>query len=135
MCAAVAGKELLDLERKFWDAIKNRDKSTAARLTDDDCIVVGPSGAATLKKDQIAAMIGEATYELQRYDLDRDTVQIRAIGDDVAVVAYKVSEKMVVEGKPVTLDAYDSSVWVRRDGTWACALHTETIAGDPFGRK
>jgi len=28
-----------------------------------------------------------------------------------------------------------SSVWVRRDGTWTCALHTESVAGDPFGRK
>jgi hypothetical protein len=28
----------------------------------------------------------------------------------------------------------DSSTWVRRNGCWLCALHTEAIAGDPFGR-
>jgi hypothetical protein len=32
------------------------------------------------------------------------------------------------------LDAADSSTWVRRNGRWLCALHTEAILGDPFGR-
>jgi hypothetical protein len=39
-----------------------------------------------------------------------------------------------VDGKAVTLDAADASTWVRRDGRWRCALHTESIQGDPFGR-
>ena len=34
----------------------------------------------------------------------------------------------------MALDAADSSTWVRRDGRWLCAMHTEAIAGDPFGR-
>jgi len=58
----------------------------------------------------------------------------RAVTDDVAVVAYKVREQLTVDGKPLTLDAADASTWVRRDGRWLCALHTESIAGDPFGR-
>jgi hypothetical protein len=45
-----------------------------------------------------------------------------------------VHEDLTVDGKPVTLDAAESSTWVRRDGRWACAMHTEAIAGDPFGR-
>jgi hypothetical protein len=58
----------------------------------------------------------------------------RAVTDDVAVVAYKVREQMTVDGKPLTLEAADASTWVRRDGRWLCALHTESIAGDAFGR-
>ena len=54
--------------------------------------------------------------------------------DDVGVVAYKVKEHLTVDGQPLTLEAADSSTWVRRDGEWVCALHTEAIAGDPFGR-
>jgi hypothetical protein len=52
----------------------------------------------------------------------------------LAIVAYQVHEELTVDGKPVTLDAADSSTWVRRNGRWLCALHTEAIAGDPFGR-
>ena len=31
-------------------------------------------------------------------------------------------------------DAADASTWVRRNGRWVCALHTESLKGDPFGR-
>ena len=34
----------------------------------------------------------------------------------------------------LTLDLADTSTWVRKNGKWACALHSEAIAGDPFGR-
>ena len=60
--------------------------------------------------------------------------QVRFIGDDVAIVAYKVDERVVVDGKTLPVNANDSSVWVRRNGEWLCALHTESLAGDPFGR-
>jgi hypothetical protein len=63
-----------------------------------------------------------------------DDVHVRFLGDDVAIVAYQVREELTVDGKSLTLEAADSSTWVRRDGRWVCALHTEAIAGDPFGR-
>jgi hypothetical protein len=55
-------------------------------------------------------------------------------GGKPAVLAYKVREALTVDGKPVTFEAADASTWVRRDGQWVCALHTESLAGDPFGR-
>lgn len=73
------------------------------------------------------------SYTLDRFEL-KDGAQVRLLGDDVAIVAYQVHEELTVEGKRVTLDAADASTWVRRDGRWLCALHTEAITGDPFGR-
>ena len=72
------------------------------------------------------------TWTLNRFDLD--DVQVRVLNDDTAVVAYKVREEMTVEGKPLTLEAADASTWVRKNGKWLCAMHTEALAGDPFGR-
>ncbi len=63
-----------------------------------------------------------------------DDVKVRLLREDVAVLAYKVHEELTVDGKSVKLDASDTSTWVRRDGRWFCALHTEAISGDPFGR-
>ena len=65
---------------------------------------------------------------------DEKTMQVKFINDDVAIVAYKVNESLIVDGKPLPLNANDSSVWVRRNGEWLCALPTESVAGDPFGR-
>jgi hypothetical protein len=50
------------------------------------------------------------------------------------VSAYKVTERLLVEGQELSLEANDASVWVRENGKWKCAIHTETLAGDPFGR-
>jgi hypothetical protein len=56
------------------------------------------------------------------------------LGNDVAIVAYDVHEDLTVDGKRVSLDAADTSTWVRRSGSWVCALHTESLRGDPYGR-
>ena len=72
-------------------------------------------------------------WTLEKFELD-DDIQVRLLGDDVAIVAYTVREELMVDGQPLTLVAADSSTWVRRDGRWVCALHTEALAGDPFGR-
>src|SRR5688572_15023772 len=47
---------------------------------------------------------------------------------------YKVHEAVMVDGKPLTVDAAHSSTWTKRNGRWVCALHSESIEGDPFGR-
>ena len=34
-------RELVDLERRYWQALKDRDVATALELTDEPCIVAG----------------------------------------------------------------------------------------------
>jgi hypothetical protein len=126
--------ELLALEKQYWDAIKNKDGSAATRLSDDRCIVVGPHGIGEIDKQALAGMVERTSSELARYRFDDREVHIRAVSDSVAVIAYKVHEELIVDGKPTTMNAFDSSVWVRRESGWVCAMHTEAIAGDPYGR-
>jgi hypothetical protein len=126
-------KQFLDLERQYWQALQDRDDETALRLSDDPCIVSGASGVASLDRRAMAGMLKSGGWRLRRFEIDPD-VKLRMYGDDVAVLAYKVREELTVDGKPVKLEAADASTWVRRDGKWVCALHTESIAGDPFGR-
>ena len=126
-------KELADLERQYWQAIKDNDLDTALSLTDDPCIVTGAQGMSSIDRKTFEEMMKASPWTLQKFELD-DDMQVRLLGDDVAIVAYTVREELTVDGKPLTLEAADSSTWVRRNGRWVCALHTEAIAGDPFGR-
>jgi len=125
--------ELLDLEKRYWQALKDQDVDTAVRLTDEPCIVTGAQGVGAIDRKTLGAMIKAASYTLHHFEL-KEGAQVRLLGDDVAIVAYEVHEELTVEGKPVAFDAADSSTWVRRDGRWLCAMHTEAITGDPFGR-
>jgi hypothetical protein len=57
----------------------------------------------------------------------------------VSEIDRKTMAKLTTEGqwelKQCSFDqANDSSVWIRRDGAWLRALHTESLAGDPDGR-
>jgi uncharacterized protein (TIGR02246 family) len=132
MATTAMQKELVGLEKQYWQAIKDKDVDAALRLTDDPCFVTGPQGAASVDKKALAGMLNAASWTL--HDFEVTDVQVRLLSNDVAILAYKVHEKLTVDGKPVTIDAADASTWVRRDGRWLCALHTESIAGDPFGR-
>ena len=132
MATQTAEQELVQLENEYWQALKDQDVDAAVRLTDDECILTGAQGVASIDRATLKAMMTNAQYSLSEYDLT--DVQARMLSDDVAIVAYKVKEELTVEGKPVTLEAADASTWVRRNGRWVCALHTESIIGDPFGR-
>jgi hypothetical protein len=61
-------------------------------------------------------------------------VHVNRICDDTYAISYGVHEDLEVDGKPVKLDAFDSSVWQKTDNGWTCVLHTESIKGDAFGR-
>ena len=124
--------ELLDLEKQYWQALKDKDVDAAMRLTDEECIVTGAQGVSRISRQALSEMLKNAPYTLHSFELKDE--QVRQLHDDVAILAYMVHEELTVEGKPVKLDAADASTWIRRNGQWRCALHTESIAGDPFGR-
>ena len=132
MATTTVDQEIADLERKYWQAMKDKDVEAAVNLTDEPCIITGAQGVSRIDRASYRKLMTGATWELVDYEFS--DLQTRRITDDVAIVAYKVKEKLTVDGKPVSFEAADSSTWVRRNGQWLCAVHTEAVSGDPFGR-
>jgi len=126
-------EDLLTLERRYWEGLKDGDLPAVLDLTDDPCIVTGAQGLGRISHEQYRAMMTNANWTIERFAIGDDAT-VRLLDNDTAIVAYTVHEDLTVDGEPVSLDAADASTWVRRDGHWRCALHTEAIAGDPFGR-
>lgn len=134
MTRTISDQELLALERSYWDALKERDARTVGRLTAEDSTVAGASGVSGLDPRSIAQMVETATYEIKDYRIDPQTVRINRLCDDAVAISYAVTEHLEVDGKPVKLEAFDSSVWKQSGNGWTCVLHTESIKGDAFGR-
>ena len=126
--ATKSKKTILNLEKQYWEAMKRRDGDAAARLTSDPCVVVGPQGIMEVDQKSIAGMVKDSSFELQEYELDEKSANVQMIGRNVAISTYPVHERMLRDGKPESMDAYNTSVWVRKDGGWACAAHAETLA-------
>ncbi len=133
MATKAESHELLTLERRFWQALKDKDVEAAIELTDDPCIITGAQGVGRVDRQTFTAMMRAATYTLDEFEV-ADDAEVRLLGEDVAIVAYNVHEELTVGGERIVFDAADTSTWVKRDGRWRCALHTEAITGDPFGR-
>ena len=124
---------VIELERRYWQALKDKDVDAVLGMTDDPCLVTGAQGVAEIDHKTFEQMMRSAAWTIDAFALG-DDVHVRMLGEDVAVVAYKVHEELSVEGHPLTLDAADASTWVRRDGHWLCVAHSEALAGDAYGR-
>jgi hypothetical protein len=126
-------QELAGLERRYWQALRDRDTGAALELTADPAILAGAQGVGLLTHDTFVAMMENATWTIDAFEIVGD-LEVRQVADDTAIVAYTVHEEVTVDGQQVGFDAAETSTWVRRDGRWICVAHTESIAGDPFGR-
>jgi ketosteroid isomerase-like protein len=125
-------KELIGREKQYWQSIKDKDFEGALRLTADPCIVTGAQGVARIDRKTFRAMMSNSKWTLDEFAIK--DVSVEQLSDDVAVIGYKILEKLTVDGEPLELEAADASTWVKKNGEWLCALHTESVAGDPFGR-
>ncbi|HEX3928935.1 MAG TPA: nuclear transport factor 2 family protein [Gemmatimonadales bacterium] len=134
MHMSVNTSELLEVERQFWQAMQEKNGAAAAKLVDDGSIVVGAQGVSTVDATAMARLTTEGKWELKNFAIDDGSARVRFLDSDTALVAYRVHEEIQVDGSPLEFDACDASVWVRRDGRWVCAMHTESLVGDPFGR-
>ena len=67
MASKSAEKELVKLERQYWQALKDRDWNAALRLSDDPTIVVGAQGVGKVAKKSILEMMKHANYTLDEF--------------------------------------------------------------------
>jgi ketosteroid isomerase-like protein len=125
-------REITELETRYWRALQAGDVETALSMTSDPCVVAGAQGVSRVDKTTYAKLMRNADWEIRSFEF-RDVV-VEQPAENIAVIGYKVHEELTLKGEPVTLDAADTSIWVRDGGGWTCALHTESPLGDPYGR-
>ncbi|MCX8570772.1 nuclear transport factor 2 family protein [Aminobacter sp. MET-1] len=127
-------QEIEELEHRFWRMIVDKDVEGSVLMLTSESIVTGARGTVMLTHSEYRAMArqGEGMWQLKSFRLD--DVKVTFPSDDVAVIAYEVTGEMEVDGEALTLKAADATTWIRKEGEWLAALHTESVLGDPFGR-
>jgi len=132
MTTKSAEQEIVQLEKQYWQGIKDKNIDACERLTDFPCLVAGAHGIASVPKEKFRGIMESSNSTLNNFEFKES--EVRLLTDDVALHVYKVHQESTVDGKPLTLDTSQSSTWIRRNGRWACALNTESLLGDPYGR-
>ncbi|HVJ70415.1 MAG TPA: nuclear transport factor 2 family protein [Sphingomicrobium sp.] len=126
-------QQIIDLETRFWQSMKDKDVDTAKSLIAKEGLVTGPMGTMTMDPDKYAQMTRDGQWTLQNFKMDK--VEVVQPNSDSAIIAYEVRQTGDMKGQPMDLRCADSSVWVKEGGDWKCALHTETILEDANARQ
>jgi hypothetical protein len=124
--------EIINLEKQFWQTMIEKDSDGGARLASDPCLVAGAQGVGRIDRKTFAKMMGAGGWKLHAFEFS--DVKVEQVTDEVAIIAYKVREELTVDGERLSMEAADASTWVRSGDSWTCALHTESVLGDPYGR-
>lgn len=118
--------EIEDLERTFWQSILDNEPKVASGLLTEPALMVNEHGTMSFDHAGYTKMANDPRHRLLAFDLSDMDVLFPT--DDVAIVTYRAHQKMEMDGKPMEMDAVDSSTWVRANGGWKCAAHTESTA-------
>ncbi|MBK6704607.1 MAG: nuclear transport factor 2 family protein [Caulobacteraceae bacterium] len=117
--------EIIALEKDYWDAMKRKDGKRASQLSGKVSLTTGARGVTSIPKDKMGKMTEEGDWTLESYKFE--DVEVITPAPDVAIIAYKVTQKVTMGGKPQELQAADSSTWIRGSDGWECHAHSETI--------
>jgi hypothetical protein len=120
--------EIVALERDYWDAMKRKDGKRTAQLSGKLSLTTGARGVSTISKDKMGKMTEEGKWTLESYSFDN--VEVVTPTPDVAIIAYTVTQNVMMDGKKQELRAADSSTWIRGADGWECHAHSETILKD-----
>lgn len=121
-------KTLIELEKKFWNAIVDEDTDTATGLLTEPAFMVSQHGAFKFDHARYRQMAEQGSMVVKSYELsDMDAT---FPGPDTAILTYKVRQVLRPrEGTDeITQDMTDTSTWVRDGDEWRCAMHTESPA-------
>jgi hypothetical protein len=111
---------IIDLEKKYWDGMANKDYEIVKNLTKFPCIVAGKHGVMSVDEPSYKKMFEQGTGKaLQVKGITDEQVQI---GEDHAILAYVI--ELDYDGN--SMKCACASTWIKANGDWKCAMHTES---------
>lgn len=122
---------LIAMEKKFWQSMVDEDTDTALAMLDEPSLMVSAHGAMQFSHAQYRQMAEHGDMVIKSFELS--DMQVMHPNEDTAVLTYRARQEIASRGdgaKTVTQEMADASVWVRKDGQWRCAMHTETELQD-----
>lgn len=114
--------EILRLEQKYLDAMKNNDVEAAVKLTKFPCVLSSPKGAQRIEEKEYRKMM-ESMNGDEYKGIDIENPQVDVLNRDTALISYSI--------KFNGMNMLDISTWVREDGQWTCAFHSENPIEKP----
>ncbi len=114
-------KSLIEMEKGFLEAYKNKDSEAFKKNFADDYVGVANDGMQTVEKE-IKKM---SHFDVENIEMQDEKVVFPA--ENVAVLTYKMVSTGTFDGKKISGSIYASTVYLNRDDEWQAVLHTESM--------
>lgn len=106
-------------ERQILDAIKKRDMNAFKSLVDVNGMEVTGMGAKKIS-DGLAELF---STELTFGELKLEDPQVVMVSKDTAILTYKSTGTVTMNGKTESGSSYDTTVYAKRAGKWVAIFH------------
>ncbi|NML38178.1 nuclear transport factor 2 family protein [Chitinophaga sp. G-6-1-13] len=116
--------EIFDLEKKYWNAMSKKDYETMRSLTKFPCIVAGRRGVASIDESSFKKMFEQGSNKTMKVKSTSDE-QVQT-GEDHAMIGYLI--ELDYDGQ--VMKCACTSTWIKENGGWVCAMHTESDLED-----
>ncbi len=106
------------LDEEWNAAIVKNDAEAIGRFMLEDWVIIGPNGNQI---DRATFLAVTKSGDLVHESMDSDDWRVRVYGDS-ALVTSQVKTKGKYKGQAFATHERSTSVFVRKDGHWRCAL-------------
>lgn len=118
---------LINLEKRAWQARKDKDDKHLYILTTKDAINVGEFGVAN--QSAILKSVARPKCEIKGYKIE--DVSVTIFNANTALLTYKAEQERVCESVVALSSIWASSVYLKQNGKWLNAFYQETPANQP----
>src|SRR5256712_13240445 len=109
---------ILELERRFGEAMIRNDADAIGRLLSDDWIIIDPDGGI-IDKSRFLAVIRSGALEHEA--MDSEDIRVRTYPNTATVTAVTHTRTKYL-GKEFTTHERATDVLVKKNGDWQCVL-------------
>ena len=117
--------QIVDLEKKYWQGMENHDYETVKSLTRFPCLVASKNGVRNVDEASFKKMFESGDGDKIKV-LNFSDIETQSIGENGAVIAYLIELEMVNGIQKGPMKCACTSTWIKENGKWVCALHTES---------
>jgi ketosteroid isomerase-like protein len=115
---------LKKINRDFLNSIVNRDTATLSKILADDFILINPGGIKRNKADNLSS----ALTSNQKISVDIDSVEVRLLSEEVALVTAWTNNKISADNKETKFKICYQDVYMKRRNKWvAVAAHVSLL--------
>ena len=119
-------KELLNMERQFWEAWKTNDVKPYEEHTLPGSFGIGVEGLG-MRDDMLQNMRSQPNpCKVNTYTVDDASARLMNLGRDKYLVAYKATVDAMCGGQKIPDTWWASTIWEKKDGKWMGLFHQET---------